>query len=299
MNYTSPLNRRLRALRRLGYAAVQRPMWRGGSVVPSFWWDGHPNFGDDMTPWLLPRYGVLPIYRQEASARLVGVGSILDFLPSTYDGAIWGSGLIEGREHALPHARVLALRGPLTADLIGAANTVPFGDPGLLVGRQMKRPRVRWEVGIIPHGHHRGHARLIELGRDCGDRVRVINVRQGAAAATREIAACGTVFTTSLHGLVVADAFGIPAAWTTLEPALIGGDFKFRDYEAAVTPGHTRFLPLADDLVVDEIVLHAGRADAGVVAGLSTGLERAIHRIAAVLGPQRAFPAGASQLIRN
>ena len=41
---------------------------------------------------------------------------------------------------------------------------------------------------------------------------------------------------------MTADAYGIPAAWTTLEPPLGGGAFKFHDYESVITPGATRFV---------------------------------------------------------
>ena len=84
MNYSGPLVRRLRQLRRIAIASTRPPMWRGGVVVPAYWWDGHPNFGDDLTPWLLPNYGVLPIHRVASRARLAGVGSILEFLPADW-----------------------------------------------------------------------------------------------------------------------------------------------------------------------------------------------------------------------
>ena len=44
-------------MRRLAGAGVRPALWRAGIVVPTFWWDGHPNFGDDLTPWLLPLFG--------------------------------------------------------------------------------------------------------------------------------------------------------------------------------------------------------------------------------------------------
>jgi len=278
MKYHAPMRRRARALRRAVQAAAQPAMWRGGRVIPAFWWDGHPNFGDDMTPWLLPHYGILPRYRRASEARLAGVGSILEFLPPSFDGAIWGSGLMTDVEHPLPDARVLAVRGPLTAERIGVKDTVPFGDAGLLMGRLLRRPKPRWEIGIVPHGHHRGHPLIAKLAREGGDRVRVVNVHQGAAAASREIAACSIVLTSSLHGLVVADAFGIPAVWTVLEPALHGGDFKFHDYEAGLTPGRSRFVAVDERFTLEGLRRHVTAVDAAAVRQVSSELEGAILR---------------------
>ena len=263
MSYSSPLRRRARQARRFAIAATRGRMWRGGVVVPAFWWDGHPNFGDDMTPWLLPHYGLAAAYRSATASRMAGIGSILEFLPEDWDGVVWGSGLMEERAHPLPQARFLAVRGDLTRELAGVKEPVALGDPGLLMARHVRRPKPKWDVGIVPHGHHRQHEGLAELARTGGERVRVVNVHQGAAAAVREIAACKAVITTSLHGLVTADSYGIPAAWTTLDPPLGGGDFKFRDYETALTPGRTRLcarLTLRSRSALS--VANAGTADA-------------------------------------
>ena len=290
-SYDGVLRRRLRQARRLLQAAPA--VGARGAVVPAFWWDGHPNFGDALTPLLLPRYGIVPVHRDPDRARLTGVGSIIQFLPAHYDGAIWGSGTIDDAERALPAAHVLAVRGPLTAERIGAGD-VAYGDPGLLAGRHLRRPRSDGRVAVVAHGHHRGDEELTRFADRDG--ARAVNVHGPAPAVIREIAAAGAVLTTSLHGLITADAYGIPAVWTTREPALIGGDFKFRDYEAAVTPGRSRFVPFDDVRTPDAVVRRAARADAARVAELCDGLEAALRRLPDVLGPLPRYPAGLLRL---
>ena len=44
---------------------------------------------------------------------------------------------------------------------------------------------------------------------------------------------CRRIVTGSLHGLVIADAYGIPSAWTRSKTAY-GGYYKFYDYFATV-----------------------------------------------------------------
>ena len=92
----------------------------------------------------------------------------------------------------------------------------------------------------MPHGHHRQHE---PSSRSRGGGVPRAGRRRAPAGlrVVREIAAADAVVTTSLHGLVTADAFGIPATWTMLEPPLSGGAFKFHDYESVLTPGSSRF----------------------------------------------------------
>ncbi len=291
MSYSGPIRRRARQARRFATAAIRGRMWRDGRVVPAFWWDGHPNFGDDLTPWLLPHYGLAAAYRSASTARLAGVGSILEFLPAGWDGAVWGSGLMEEAAHALPAATFLAVRGELTRELAGVRGEVALGDPGILVARHLRRPAVRSDVGIVPHGHHRQHPGVLAATGGAA-RVSVVNVHGRAAPTVRAIAACRVIVTTSLHGLVTADAYGIPAVWTTLDPPLGGGDFKFRDYESAMTPGRTRYVPYDPDVPLEALAAHAGTADAAVVARRSDELELALGRVGEVLPNLPAFPLG-------
>jgi hypothetical protein len=272
-------------------------MWRDGVVVPAHWWDGHPNFGDDLTPWLLPNYGVLPIHRVAARAQLAGVGSILEFLPSDWGGVIWGSGLMSGVPHPLPRARALAVRGHLTRELIGASEDVALGDPGILVARHRPRPEQRWDVALVPHGHHRSHVPFLSLAETPGYRVRVVDVHQTAERVVREIAASGAVITTSLHGLVTADAYGIPAAWTTLEPPLGGGAFKFHDYESVVTPSASRFVRFRPGMLLAELLLAATAAPRDTVEASCDALEASAVRIPEALGSPGRFPRDVLRLL--
>lgn len=298
MKYHHPLRRRVRSGRRILAGALRPSMWRRGTAIPAFWWDGHPNFGDALTPWLLPKYGILPIHRSPSRAQVAGAGSILEFLPADYSGAIWGSGLIRDHEYRLPRAHVLAVRGELTRERIGAADDVTLGDPGLLVARWIRRPRRRWDVGLVPHGHHRAHREFLALARSEGLTVHVIDVHQSAPGAVRDIAACGAIVTTSLHGLVTADAFGIPATWTLLDPPLEGGDFKFRDYESAVTPGRSRFSAFTSGDSLADLVARAGTASPETVARLGDGLELALRGLEMQLHGTGGFPARLARALR-
>jgi len=49
----------------------------------------------------------------------------------------------------------------------------------------------------------------------------------------RQIGSCKRIVTSSLHGMIVADAFGIPRR-VEICNKLDGGTFKFRDYSATI-----------------------------------------------------------------
>jgi hypothetical protein len=290
VDYSGTGRRRARALKRAAGVALVPAMYPRGPVVPTYWWDMHPNFGDEMTPWLLPHFGIAPVHRAPSRARLVGVGSILEHLPTDFAGVVWGSGLIDDRPRPLPNATIVAVRGALTRDHLGAPRTTVLGDPALLVSRLIPRPKVRWRLGLVPHGHHRNHSAFLAPAKASPTEVQVINVHDRPARTVRRIAACDAILTTSLHGLVVADAYGIPAAWTMLEPALSGGDFKFRDYESVTSPGFTRRYEFHGGESLADLVRLTRPADLGCVAAATTSLEGSVDRLRDHFADRRKFP---------
>nr|WP_256368772.1 polysaccharide pyruvyl transferase family protein [Agromyces sp. Marseille-P2726] len=249
---------------------------------------------------LLPRYGLVPVHRRSVDARLAGVGSIVEHLPPGFSGAVWGSGLLHDASHPMPEAHLLAVRGVLTAERVGAGERTALGDPGLLVGRQRRRREPKWDVGIVLHFSQRGTRSLTRLAEGSGLRARLIDVRRAAAPVVREISQCATIVTTSLHGLVTADAFGIPTVWLTAEPGLREGTFKFRDYESVVTSGWSRHLAFDERMSLANVVEHAEAAPRSTVDAACEGLEAAIHRLPEVLvSPLESFPWGIPTVMQS
>ncbi|UUZ44042.1 polysaccharide pyruvyl transferase family protein [Janibacter limosus] len=247
------------------------------AVIPMYWWDGHPNFGDALTPWVPAGRGIVAVHTPLSGARAVGIGSLVDQLPDDFDGTIWGSGLLRDTETRLPRARFLAVRGPLTREQLGLGTDVTLGDPGLLVGAHARRRAPRWRLGVVPHGLHHADTALERLGRQAG--VRTIDVRSTPSVVMAQIARCEAVLTTSLHGLIVADTLGIPAAWTQREPRLWGGDFKFRDYEAVVSPGRSRERTINESMDPDQVARACGLPDGDALSRSISELEASIAQL--------------------
>ncbi|WP_407669987.1 polysaccharide pyruvyl transferase family protein [Ornithinimicrobium ciconiae] len=197
-------------------------------------------------------------------------------LPSEFAGYVWGAGSLHGQPLALPEAQFLAVRGELTRELVDAPGDPALGDPGILVSHFLPRPPLRWRVGIVPHHFHEDDTLWDRLAIAAGPAVRVIDVRRGPTAVLRDIARCAAIVSTSLHGLITADAYGIPAVWTRRAPDLWGGRFKFDDYESVLTPGRTRMVDVDDDVDLDAIVRFADTVDAQTVQQRQRGLLRAL-----------------------
>jgi pyruvyltransferase len=201
-------------------------------VIPTaYWWLGHPNFGDQLTPLLLARFS--DTYVQWApfkDADIVAVGSNLDVLPPRWRGIVAGAGkLRESSQPDLSRATVLGLRGPLTAR--GVKGDYCLGDPGLLAD-ELVTVNKEYDLGIVPHWSDTELEDRPEFKRY---HPHVIRPSGDVCEVLREIGRCRKIISSSLHGLIVADAFGIPrrTEMTKLFERE-GGEFKFRDYNASV-----------------------------------------------------------------
>ncbi|MFC6423059.1 polysaccharide pyruvyl transferase family protein [Ornithinimicrobium tianjinense] len=249
-------------------------------MVNAYWFDQFLNFGDALTPMLLARAGYVPRLAPLKDAQFLGVGSILEMAPTGYSGSVWGSGLLYGEAIALPHATWLAVRGALTRDLVGAPSVTALGDPGLLASTVVVAGRPSRSLGIVPHHAHRSLPIWGEIQRRVPGSV-VIDPAQRPSRVFRQISACSTVLTTSLHGLITADSYGIPAMWLTVdEIPLRGGSFKFDDYESSLNLRTVRRAKAgAAEDVLGQVRAGASSPAAEVVSSLQSGLLKAVSAL--------------------
>ena len=188
------------------------------------------NFGDLLGPYIveeiLTRHGIKNV-GAEIGRRLISVGSVLHFARS--GDVVWGSG-INGKhiehDYSLSDLDIRSVRGPLTREqLLKAGHSVPeiYGDPGLLVSRLFRDRLIsddlpRHELTIVPNlndfSSFKGQNHVLD---PCSDMVSCI----------RRIAGSQLVVGSSLHGMIIAEAFGVPARLiaSTHEPT-----FKYEDY---------------------------------------------------------------------
>ena len=214
--------------------------------IPAYWWNERSNFGDLLTPALLYSYDYTPIHStnfvpSESSHNLpivkfVGVGSILHQVHPNYSGIILGTGFIrEEQQMIFPNAKILAVRGELTKERIQCRENIVLGDPGLLAYRFFKtKPAKKHLMGIVPN-----HMEMLDLKnllkqKKYDSRLKFINPMRSLNTVLRDIVRCEYIVSSSLHGLIIADALGIPNAWLKLTDKVIGGAFKFNDYYSAL-----------------------------------------------------------------
>jgi hypothetical protein len=204
-------------------------------MVLAYWWRQIPNFGDRLTPLLLSHFAdITPVWAPVADAEIIVVGSALEHIPPGWTGHVVGTGRMrEDSPVHLEKAHVHAIRGPLSAK--GIKGNFALGDAGLLADELVDVETRDIEVGVLPHWSDTDL-----INREWVKRLNplVISPWDDPLSVISHIGRCKKIITSSLHGVILSDAFGIPRrteqAQRFFDDPREGNFFKFRDYNASV-----------------------------------------------------------------
>ncbi|MBM7036289.1 polysaccharide pyruvyl transferase family protein [Vibrio ulleungensis] len=204
-----------------------------------FWWepkDGRINVGDhlsyELVTSVLKMHGKVLVERQ-AAGKLLGIGSIMHF---GNDGdTVWGSGIngkIDPKVHTFSSLDVRAVRGPLTKEFLenrGISCPDVFGDPGILAPlfynkQWMQSQPESCDVLLIRH-FNEGNDRYDEL---VSEGTRFLSPDCHPYQFIQAIVNAKRVVSSSLHGVILAEAYGIPAVY--FKSGNGEHDFKYHDY---------------------------------------------------------------------
>jgi pyruvyltransferase len=196
------------------------------------WWmfgEKTRNFGDVLTPDLFDYYKIPYVFEKD-SYDTICIGSIGNKARSGT--LVLGAGVAWRSTKINPRSKWLFARGPLTRAAVlssGGACPETYGDPALLLPRFCEESPKKHRLGIVPHYQE---FRLVK--RDHPEE-HVINLNNPDPLETaRQITQCKSVISSSLHGIICAHAYGIPAAWVKFSDRIIGDDTKYHDHHAAV-----------------------------------------------------------------
>lgn len=196
-------------------------------------------------------------YKKETIAMM---GSILPWAIDK-NTIIWGSGTLSSQDPLWNTIEkplsVRAVRGPLTRQLLlsrGIDCPEVYGDPALLFPR-FYSPNVekRYKFGVILHVSTQANSAVYsKLNAILGGNMLIINLKQFSSwnSFIDDICSCNTILSSSLHGIIIADAYEIPNAWISLDENHPDNNFKFKDYYLSVGKDITQ--PLNFDTMTSE-----------------------------------------------
>ena len=211
-----------------------------------FWWtfqdfhkyreENKENFGDIITPYLVEKLtGKVPILFNpnfilaKYIKHSIMVGSILEI--SNPNTLVWGTGIVD-EEGIIRGGKFKAVRGSKTFDRLKSLGyKVPnvVGDPALLLPLIYKNTIYKkYKYGIVCHYVDFEDVKLIHNNnRD----ILLINLlTENIEQVIDAILQCEKIISTSLHGLIVANAYNIEAKWWKFSDKLSGSNIKFYDY---------------------------------------------------------------------
>ena len=208
------------------------------------------NWGDDINFYIIPILTGKKVFNYSSMYRWIlasdennytCIGSLIDMFSDTKT-IVWGSGILRGNEPLkdIPE-KVLAVRGPKSRKyLIDKGISCPevYGDPALLLPLIYK-PSIqkKYKLGVIPNLADVRNPlvdRLIKIGKGS---VKFINMTDydDWKSVIEDICCCEAIVSSSLHGLIIADTYGIPNARVKFSDNVTGGDFKYDDYFESVS----------------------------------------------------------------
>ena len=188
--------------------------------LPLYYWDarqthGFSNFGDAISEQIIERIVGHPLRVTSdpfiSEQKLVGIGSIINY---AQDGdVIWGSGINfkyrNPSSYRFQQVDVRAVRGPLSREFLmkmGVACPEVYGDPTLLLPRLFpefqKSENPSRDYIVIPHfSDEHSYANDPHL----------VSVKESWDTVVKAILDSQFVISSALSGVIVAEAYGIPA----------------------------------------------------------------------------------------
>lgn len=239
------------------FLAFSIPQLKGEGLSLYYWREPHwANFGDFLSLKLVERIVEQPVdvYNKKkhgADRKLLAIGSILYF--AKQGDVVWGSGVNGKRpfreEYQFDDLDVRAVRGPLTENFLkenfGIEVPRVYGDPALLVPyffpEFKKSENPQHDYIVIPHYSEKKFFPLQEDGS-------VVYPTDPWDEVIKKILDSKFVISSSLHGIILAEAYGIPARLlriTEKEPFL-----KYQDYYYGTSRPHFQFATSVEEALL-------------------------------------------------
>ncbi len=232
------------------------------SINKLFYWSSR-NFGNELSLYLINKITqksfilCQPPFNDNV---LVAIGSIITPHVLHSKVTIWGTGTLHTRCLDLPRLKlfplsrffrnildrlnisqpeIYAVRGPRTREMllkIGLNCPEVYGDPAILLPHfyQVKHTKLDHKIGLILHHSQSLTPHQLSLCKNLGI-LPISILRQGNDEIEdfiEEVCSCDRIFSSSLHGVIIAQTYGIPAQWIRLKDLPIHSDdwHKFEDY---------------------------------------------------------------------
>lgn len=207
------------------------------------------NWGDDINVYLLEKISKRKVvvinqsllHRKSNKENFICIGSILG-LYENENSIIWGAGFIDENKNLLcKPKRISSVRGKYTRNiLLSQGHDCPpiYGDPALLISRYYRPSTLSkplYKIGFILHyvdATDKVINSYVQSHKDC--LLISLSDYEKWTDVVDQICSCEYILSSSLHGIIVSDSYGIANAWVRVSEKIVGGNFKYIDYFSSV-----------------------------------------------------------------
>ena len=202
------------------------------------WWNYKANIGDVLSPiicnWMLERKNLSFDFQTKKTYHLMAVGSICG--EGQVDATVWGSGVHNDRLadniyrwRRIRKLDVRAVRGPMTAEILKKAGyecPQAYGDPAILMPLiympDKNKLEKKYKISVVLHF-------LEKKGHNERSEVHYINVEtRDYEFFIDELVSSELVISSSLHGIILAESYGVPAIF--VKEGIESEFLKFKDW---------------------------------------------------------------------
>ena len=195
-------------------------------MLKLYYWNGHANAGDYFGAWLLKKMNINFEY-SKTNPDICIAGSILKHEPTT-NSKIWGCGFHNADEKKkFDRKNIYAVRGKSTLKNLGFSDVIT-GDPGILASYFYKSTATKkYKFGIVSHYIDEDFFSKIKLPNN----TKLIKMStQNIEKLLDDINECEFILSSSLHGMIFAHSYNIPAIRIKHNELATKNAFKFLDY---------------------------------------------------------------------
>lgn len=187
------------------------------------------NFGDEINKDLWEYY-FPDFFDYNFKDVFFGIGTILRAANKFYPKSkiiIFGSGSHCSNYLLNNKTEIYFVRGPLTADSLGIAQSYAITDPALLIDKvfPVTNPVKKFKFGYIPHFSVE-NKEYVKAVKAAG--IHFITPNQCPKNVIDQINSCEVIITEAMHGAIVSDAYNIP--WIPVFSYKSFNHFKWMDW---------------------------------------------------------------------
>lgn len=221
------------------------------------YWNGSKNLGDSLAEtiytWMLEKEGLSKDSITRKTTHLATVGSILGIEKYPFDAVVWGSGIhkLESistltRYSYIKKMDIRAVRGPVTQYILkycGYNCPEVYGDPAVLMPLIYPHEHVNCEnknISVICH--------FKSADADIPENLNKIDIRTTDYKYFID-AICNSskVISSSLHGIILAESYGVPAVF--LQKGMDRELLKFYDWYYSTERGDIKIAYSLDEAI--------------------------------------------------